>query len=272
MAKAPQSAEKAAGSAEEIAVEPVLAARNIEKSYGPVVALRNVDLELYPGEILGLIGDNGAGKSTLVKCIAGAEQPDSGQILLDGRRVALRSPLEARQAGIETVHQTLGVVPALDIASNLFLGRELRRPGPLGTFLRRLDVAEMRRQARADVERLGIETLQDITQSVETLSGGQRQAVAVARAAAFGSKVLIMDEPTAALGVRESAQVLQLIRTLRDRGLPVIFISHNMPNVWSLADRIQIMRLGRRIAVVTPRSHTMEEGVALMTGAREFAP
>jgi fructose transport system ATP-binding protein len=269
MSEAPQSGRRAAASAGPQRARPVLAANGIAKSYGAVVALSSVDLELYPGEVLGLIGDNGAGKSTLVKCIAGAEQPDSGEILLDGRRVALRSPLEAREAGIETVHQTLGVVPALDIASNLFLGRELRRPGPLGTLLRRLDVAEMRRQARADVERLGIETLQDIRQSVETLSGGQRQAVAVARAVAFGSKVLIMDEPTAALGVRESGQVLRLVRTLRDRGLPVIFISHNMPNVWSLADRIQIMRLGRRIAVVTPESHTMEEGVAMMTGARE---
>jgi fructose transport system ATP-binding protein len=249
--------------------KPVLAAKAISKSYGPVVALRNVDLELYSGEVLGLIGDNGAGKSTLVKCLAGAETPDSGEILLDGRRVAFRNPLEARRAGIEAVHQTLGVVPALDIASNLFLGRELRYPGVLGKLFRALDVREMQHQARRELERLGIETLQDITQGVETLSGGQRQAVAVARAVAFGSKVLIMDEPTAALGVRESAQVLQLVRTLRDDGLPVILISHNMPNVWALADRIQIMRLGRRTAIVTPRSHTMEEGVALMTGARE---
>ncbi|MGH7107913.1 MAG: ATP-binding cassette domain-containing protein, partial [Acetobacteraceae bacterium] len=178
---------------------------------------------------------------------------------------------DARRAGIETVHQTLGVVPALDIASNLFLGRELRRPGLLGTVFRMLDVGRMERGARADVERLGIETLQDTRQSVETLSGGQRQAVAVARAVAFGSKVLIMDEPTAALGVRESGQVLRMVRTLRDGGVPVILISHNMPNVWELADRVQIMRLGRRIAVITPQSHTMEEGVALMTGAREAA-
>lgn len=249
--------------------KPVLAAKDISKSYGPVVALRNVDLELYSGEVLGLIGDNGAGKSTLVKCLAGVETPDSGEILLGSRRVAFRNPLEARRAGIEAVHQTLGVVPALDIASNLFLGRELRRPGVLGKLLRALDVREMQHQARRDLERLGIETLQDITQSVETLSGGQRQAVAVARAVAFGSKVLIMDEPTAALGVRESAQVLRLVRTLRDGGLAVIFISHNMPNVWELADRIQIMRLGRRTAIVTPRSHSMEEGVAFMTGARE---
>ena len=269
MAAGPRSVGRASGAPR--SARPVLAAKGISKSYGPVVALDSVDLELYPGEVLGLIGDNGAGKSTLVKCIAGAEQPDSGEIFLDGRRVSLRSPLEARRTGVETVHQGLGVVPALDIASNLFLGREIRLKGPLGAILRRLDVAEMRRRARADVERLGIETLQDITQSVETLSGGQRQAVAVARAVAFGSKVLIMDEPTAALGVRESGQVLRLVKRLRDGGLPVIFISHNMPNVWDLADRIQIMRLGRRIAVVTPKSHTMEEGVAMMTGAREVS-
>ena len=269
MGGAARSHGTAAASAPSRPREPILAAKGIEKSYGPVVALSDVDLELFPGEVLGLIGDNGAGKSTLVKCIAGAEQPDSGVILLDGRRVALRSPLEARRAGIETVHQSLAVVPQLDIASNLFLGRELRRSGLLGSLFRRLDVSQMRRRARADIERLGIETLQDITQSVETLSGGQRQAVAVARAVAFGSKVLIMDEPTAALGVRESGQVLRLVSTLRERGLSVIFISHNMPNVWELADRIQIMRLGRRIAVVTPQSHTMEEGVAVMTGAKE---
>ncbi|MGH7078995.1 MAG: ATP-binding cassette domain-containing protein [Acetobacteraceae bacterium] len=253
------------------APKPVLWAKGLTKSYGPVVALRGADLELYPSEVLGLIGDNGAGKSTLVKCLAGAESPDSGEIRIDGERVVFRSPLDARRAGIETVHQTLGVVPALDIASNLFLGRELRRPGLLGTVFRMLDVGRMERGARADVERLGIETLQDTRQSVETLSGGQRQAVAVARAVAFGSKVLIMDEPTAALGVRESGQVLRMVRTLRDGGVPVILISHNMPNVWELADRVQIMRLGRRIAVITPQSHTMEEGVALMTGAREAA-
>ncbi len=267
-----QSGERdAAASTEGSGSTPVLAAQGLSKRYGPVVALRGVDLELYRGEVLGLIGDNGAGKSTLVRCLSGAEIPDSGEIRVDGRRVAFRNPLGARRAGIEAVHQTLGVVPALDIASNLFLGRERRRPGLLGTILRMLDVSEMQRAARRDVERLGIETLQDITQSVETLSGGQRQAVAVARAVAFGSKVLIMDEPTAALGVRESGQVLGAVKKLRESGLPVILISHNMPTVWELADRIQIMRLGRRIAVVTPRSHTMQEGVALMTGALNIA-
>ncbi len=169
--------------------------------------------------------------------------------------------------GIETVYQTLAVAPALDIASNMFLGREKRRPGPLGSVLRMVDRAGMRREAREALDELGIDTLQDITQAVETLSGGQRQAVAVARAAAFGSKVVILDEPTAALGVKESGQVLQLIRDLRDRGLPVILISHNMPHVFEVADRIHIQRLGKRVAVVTPESHTMAEAVAIMTGA-----
>jgi fructose transport system ATP-binding protein len=247
---------------------PILSARGISKSYGAVVALRGVDLDLFPGEVLALIGDNGAGKSTLVKCLSGVEPPDSGEIWLEGRPVTLRSPLAAKRLGIEAVHQTLGVAPALDVASNLFLGRELRRQGVLGKVLRMLDIPEMRREAARDIERMGIETLQDITQSVETLSGGQRQAVAVARAVAFGSKVLLMDEPTAALGVRESTQVLELIKRLRDTGLSIIFISHNMPNVWDVADRVTVMRLGRAVAVMAPKTHSMEEAVALMTGAR----
>jgi fructose transport system ATP-binding protein len=248
--------------------KPVLSARNISKSYGRVVALRGVDLDVYRGEVLGLIGDNGAGKSTLIKCITGAETPDSGSIFLEGEEVVFHSPLAARHAGIEAVYQTLGVAPQLDIASNLFLGRELRKRGLLGCILRMLDVQAMRRQAARQVADLGISTIQDITQAVETLSGGQRQAVAVARAAAFGSKVLIMDEPTAALGVRESSQVHRLIRTLRDRGLPIILISHNMPVLWELANRVQIMRLGKSIALVNPETTSMEEGVAFMTGAK----
>ena len=169
---------------------------------------------------------------------------------MDFRRIQ-----DARAAGIETVYQTLAVAPALDIAANMFLGRELRRPGPLGSVFRWLDHGAMQRRAREQLQALGIGTIQNITQAVETLSGGQRQAVAVARAAAFGSKVIILDEPTAALGVRESGQVLKLIRDLRDRGLPVILISHNMPHVFEVADRIHIQRLGRRVAVVTPGTH-----------------
>ena len=246
---------------------PTLEARDLVKTFGHVVGLAGVSLKLYPGEVLAIIGDNGAGKSTLIKCLSGALTLDQGEILLDGARVEFKSPVDARHAGIETVYQTLAVAPALDIASNLYLGREVRDAGPLGTVFRKLDTRGMRAAARQQLKDLGIGTIQDITQKVETLSGGQRQAVAVARAAAFGSKVVILDEPTAALGVRESGQVLALIKRLRTRGLPVILISHNMPHVFEVADRIHIQRLGRCAGVITPASHTMEEAVAIMTGA-----
>ncbi|MEJ3656136.1 ATP-binding cassette domain-containing protein [Actinomycetes bacterium KLBMP 9759] len=251
---------------------PVLEARGIVKRYGPVTAIASGDLELYPGEILGVIGDNGAGKSSLIKALSGALIPDSGEILLEGRPARFRNPMDARRAGIETVYQTLAVAPGLDIADNLFLGREERKPGVLGSVFRMLDRKHMRDEARRHMSDLGIATLQDIGQAVESLSGGQRQGVAVARSAAFGSKVVILDEPTAALGVKEGARVLQLIRDVRDRGLPVIFISHNMPHVFEISDRIHIQRLGRRATVITPQSHTMAEAVAIMTGAMEPPP
>ncbi len=247
--------------------KPILEARGLVKTYGRVVALDHADLEIFPGEVLGVIGDNGAGKSTLIKCLSGAVIPDRGEILLDGVPVHFSSPVDARVAGIETVYQNLAVCPALDIASNMFLGREIRRPGVLGSIFRMLDQAGMREQARQTLTELGLLTIQNMGQAVETLSGGQRQGVAVARAAAFGSRVLILDEPTAALGVRESGRVLQLIRDVRDRGLPVILISHNMPHVFEVADRIHIHRLGRRAAVVRPATHSMTDAVAIMTGA-----
>ncbi|BCJ52576.1 sugar ABC transporter ATP-binding protein [Actinoplanes sp. NBRC 14428] len=246
---------------------PVLQARGLTKRYGRVVAIDGSDLDLHAGEILAVIGDNGAGKSSLIKALSGALIPDSGEILLDGRPVHFRNPMQAREAGIETVYQTLAVAPGLDIADNLFLGREQRRTGPLGTVFRMLDKSHMRAEARRHMTELGIGTLQNIGQAVESLSGGQRQAVAVARSAAFGSKVVILDEPTAALGVKEGNRVLQLIRDVRDRGLPVILISHNMPHVYEVADRIHIQRLGRRVAVITPASHSMSDAVAIMTGA-----
>ena len=246
---------------------PILVARNLVKRFGRVTALSGSDFELHAGEVLAVIGDNGAGKSSLIKCLSGAMVPDEGEMELEGRRVQFKRPQDARAAGIETVYQTLAVAPALDIATNMFLGRERRRAGLLGSVLRMMDIPGMRRDAKQALDDLGIGTLQDITQAVETLSGGQRQAVAVARAAAFGSKVVILDEPTAALGVKESGQVLQLIRDLRDRGLPVILISHNMPHVFEVADRIHIQRLGRRVAVVTPQTHAMADAVAIMTGA-----
>lgn len=247
--------------------QPVMSARGLVKTYGRVVGLDGVDLDLYPGEVLAIIGDNGAGKSTLIKCLTGAVVPDAGTITLDGRAVVFRRPQDAREAGIETVYQTLAVAPALDIASNLYLAREERRAGPLGSVLRMLDKRGMRQRAGEAVRGLGIATIQNMEQTVETLSGGQRQAVAVARAAAFGSKVVVLDEPTAALGVRESNMVLDMIKQLRGRGLPVILISHNMPHVWDVADRIHVQRLGARAGVITPASHTMTEGVGIMTGA-----
>ena len=247
---------------------PVLQAKDLWQFYGRVAALRGTDFELLPGEILAVIGDNGAGKSSLIKCLSGAAVPDEGEILLDGKPVRFRTPQQAKAAGIETVYQTLAVAPALDIASNMYLGREIYREGPMGRVFRFLDKAKMRDQAQDQVKALGISTLQDITQAVETLSGGQRQAVAVARAAAFGSKAVILDEPTAALGVRESAQVVDLIKRLRDNGLPIVLISHDMPSVFELADRIHVQRLGKRAAVISPETHSMDDAVAIMTGAR----
>ncbi len=246
---------------------PVLQGKGLIKTFGRVIGLDGVDLELYPGEVLAVIGDNGAGKSTLIKCLSGAYTIDGGQLELDGRQVSFRKPQDARDAGIETVYQTLAVIPALDIASNLYLAREERRKGPLGSVFRMLDKGGMRDRASTAVQGLGIQTIQNMGQAVETLSGGQRQAVAVARAAAFGSKVVILDEPTAALGVKEGNAVLDMIKGLRDKGLPVILISHNMPHVWEVADRIHIQRLARRAGIITPGSHTMQEGVAIMTGA-----
>jgi len=254
------------------AEQPVLEARGIVKRYGRVVALDHADFELRPHEILGVIGDNGAGKSTLIKVLAGAVSPDSGEVLMDGKPVHFRSPVEARQAGIETVYQNLALSPSLSIADNLFLGREVRKKGVLGQLFRLLDRAGMRREAREHLNSLGLLTIQSIRQTVETLSGGQRQGVAVVRATAFGSRVIIMDEPTAALGVKESRKVLELMLDVKKRGLPIILISHNMPHVFEVADRIHIHRLGRRIAVIDPRKYSMSDAVAIMTGAMQPPP
>jgi len=249
--------------------EPILYARGLVKRYGRVTALDNADFDLYPGEILAVIGDNGAGKSSLIKAISGAIIPDDGEIRLEGKQVQFKSPMEARDAGIETVYQNLALSPALSIADNMFLGREIRKPGVLGSVFRMLDRPAMENRARTKLSELGLMTIQNINQAVETLSGGQRQGVAVARAAAFGSKVIILDEPTAALGVKESRKVLELILDVRSRGIPIVLISHNMPHVFEVADRIHIHRLGQRAGVVDPKSRSMSEVVALMTGAEE---
>ena len=247
---------------------PVLQARGLVKHYGQVIALDGADFELYPGEILAVIGDNGAGKSTLIKALSGALQPDEGEILLNGQPIKFRGPSDARAHGIETVYQTLAIAPSMNIVENVFLGREIRRSGPLGSILRMLDKRRMLNEATGYMQDLKFR-IQSMQQPVSTLSGGQRQGVAVARSAAFARNVVIMDEPTAALGVKESGMVLDLIRKVRDRGLPVILISHNMPHVWEIADRIHIQRLGRRVAVITPQQYSMSDGVAIMTGAKE---
>jgi fructose transport system ATP-binding protein len=244
----------------------VLQARGLVKRYGHVTALDGADFDLRGGEILAVIGDNGAGKSSLIKALAGALIPDSGEILLDGERVRFRNPLDARRAGIETVYQDLAVAPAMSIAENLFLGRELRRRGVSGTLLRMLDNPRMLRETEMRLAELKI-SVRSMSQPVETLSGGQRQSVAVARSAAFARHVVIMDEPMAALGVKERGMVLELIRRVSDKGLAVVLISHDMPHVFELADRIHVQRLGKRVAVLDPRRISMSDTVAVMTGA-----
>ena len=245
---------------------PVFEARGLVKRYGHVTAMDGTDFDLYPREILAVIGDNGAGKSTLIKALSGALIPDEGQIFLNGQQVHFHSPIDARRHGIETVYQDLAVAPALNIMENIFLGREIRRPGMLGSVFRMLDKRRMLNDTVGYMQDLKI-GIRSMDQRVETLSGGQRQGVAVARSAAFARNVVIMDEPTAALGVKESRMVVELIKRVRDRGLPVILISHNMPQVFELADRIHIQRLGQRIAVVRPNDYSMSDVVAIMTGA-----
>ena len=245
----------------------VIQAKGVVKRYGQVTALDGADFELRAGEILAVIGDNGAGKSSLIKALSGATIPDEGQIFLDGKPIHFKSPIDARRAGIETVYQDLAVAPAMTIAENLFLGREILRPGFLGRFLRMMDKKKMLAESISRMNDLKV-GIRSMTQAVETLSGGQRQCVAVARAAAFAQHVVIMDEPTAALGVKEGNMVLELIRRVRDKGLPVILISHNMPHVFEIADRIHIARLGKRAAVVNPKVISMSDTVAVMTGAK----
>lgn len=248
--------------------QPLLSARNLVKRYGRVTAMDHADFDLYPGEILAVIGDNGAGKSSLIKAISGAVRPDEGEILLEGKPVSFDSPLDARKMGIETVYQTLALSPALSISDNMFMGREIRKKGIMGQWFGMLDKQAMDEFARKKLTELGLMTIQNIGQPVETLSGGQRQGVAVARAAAFGSRVIILDEPTAALGVKESRRVLDLILDVRSRGIPIVLISHNMPHVFEVADRIHIHRLGKRLCVINPKEHSMSDAVAYMTGAK----
>lgn len=244
---------------------PVLATQGITKWFGPVRALTNVDFEVYPGEIVALIGDNGAGKSTLINVITGVLPHEDGQILFEGKPVNLSSPLEARKIGIETVYQDLAIAPHLDSVANIFLGREFRRSGLLGK-LGFLDTRRMRSDTLEQLSRLRVR-IRNIDRRMVTLSGGQRQGVAVARSVRWASKVVIMDEPTAALGVAQSGMVLDLIKEVRNSGIPIIFISHNMPHVFEVADRIAVLRLGEMVGYLDPKRHTIDDAVAAMTGS-----
>jgi fructose transport system ATP-binding protein len=246
----------------------VMEAKGLVKRYGSVTALDGADFELRAGEILAVIGDNGAGKSSLIKCLSGASVADEGEVKLDGKVVHFKTPIDGRREGIETVYQDLAVAPAMTIAENLFLGREVIREGILGKLFRAIDKKKMLDESVMRMNELKV-GIRSMTQAVETLSGGQRQCVAVARAAAFAQHMVILDEPTAALGVKEGNMVLELIRRVRDKGLPVILISHNMPHVFEIADRIHIARLGRRACIVNPKTISMSDTVAVMTGAKK---
>jgi D-xylose transport system ATP-binding protein len=264
----PAGAQSVEPAVESQAVEPrpVLEIRNLVKNFGAVRALHDVSLQLFRGEVVGLVGDNGAGKSTLVNVVAGALRPDDGELVLDGEAHAFETPAHARAAGIETVFQYLSIIPTLDIAENVFLGRELYRSG-LGSSLRVMDRRRMQREVAAGFERLGLR-LPAPTTKVAALSGGQRQAVAIARAVLWGSKIVLLDEPSAALGVRQTEIVLEFVERLKQRNVAVVFISHNMQHVLRVADRIVVLRLGEKVYDGPKGGATASDIVALITGVR----
>jgi simple sugar transport system ATP-binding protein len=248
--------------------QPVLEARGIVKTFGRVVALNGANFTVYPGEVVALVGDNGAGKSTLVKTLVGVHPPDRGEIIFEGREVHIHTPQQARDIGIETVYQDLSLAAEIDPAANMFLGREILRPGLLGK-LGFLDKAAMRRRSEEAFRAIGVR-IPDTAAPVANMSGGQRQGIAIARAVTWASKVVFMDEPTAALGVVQTRNVLDQIRRVRDQGLSVVLISHNMPEVFEVADRIEVLRLGERVARLRPSEVSMEDVVSAMTGALSF--
>ena len=248
--------------------EPVLEARDVVKSFGRVQALRGANFSVYPNEVVALVGDNGAGKSTLVKTLVGVHPPDSGEILFDGQPVHINTPHDSRILGIETVFQDLALAAEIDPAANMFLGREVLRPGLLGK-LGFLDKATMRSRSDEAFKDLGVR-IQDTSAPVANMSGGQRQGIAICRAVTWASKVVFMDEPTAALGVVQTRNVLEQIKRVREHGLSVVLISHNMPEVFEVADRIEVLRLGRRVARMRPQEVSMEDVVSAMTGAMTF--
>jgi len=248
--------------------EPILEARKIVKSFGNVRALTGANFTAYAGEVVALVGDNGAGKSTLVKTLVGVHPPDSGEIVFEGRPVEIHTPQQAREIGMETVYQDLALAAEIDPAANMFLGREILRGGALGK-LGFLDKAEMRRRSEDAFRDLGVR-IQDTSAPVANMSGGQRQGIAICRAVTWASKVVFMDEPTAALGVVQTRNVLEQIKRVREHGLSVVLISHNMPEVFEVADRIEVLRLGQRVARLRPADVTMEDIVSAMTGALTF--
>lgn len=244
---------------------PILEARGLTRSFGHVRALDGADFDVYPGEVTALIGDNGAGKSTLVKALSGNLDLDAGEILCDGRRVRLESPTQARNFGIEVVYQDLALAPHLDPTQNMFLGREIPAAGVFGK-LGFMNNRKMRKNAKSAFAELG-GTVRTLNSPVGQMSGGQRQQIAIARAIAWANKIVFLDEPTAALGVVQTRNVLEAVRKVRDKGIAVIFISHSMPEVMEVSDRIQVMRLGRRVATFNAGEATMEKLVGAMTGA-----
>jgi simple sugar transport system ATP-binding protein len=248
--------------------EPVLEARQIVKNFGRVRALRGANFTVFPAEVVALVGDNGAGKSTLVKTVVGVHPPDDGEILFEGKPVTINTPHDARDLGIETVYQDLALAAEIDPAANMFLGREILRAGLLGK-LGVLDKAAMRRRSDEAFRTLGVR-IQDTSARVANMSGGQRQGIAISRAVTWASKVVFMDEPTAALGVVQTRNVLEQIQRVREHGLSVVLISHNMPEVFEVADRIEVLRLGERVAALRPNDVSMEDVVAAMTGALTF--
>jgi simple sugar transport system ATP-binding protein len=249
-------------------VTPVLEARGIARSYGQVQALAGADFDVEAGEVVALIGDNGAGKSTLVRILSGAESADSGEILFEGSPVHLSTPSDARRLGMETVFQDLALAPHLSPVQNMYLGREVMSRGLLGR-LGFMDSRAMRAGSREAFDRLGA-PVRNLTGPIGSMSGGQRQAVAVARAAAWAKKVIFLDEPTAALGVAQTQNVLNLVRRVSAEGIGVVFISHSMPHVMEVADRIQVMRRGRRVATFRQQETSMDQLVAAMTGAVQW--
>jgi len=258
-----------AGSTTAATEPPRVEVRQVTKRYGSVHALRGVDLSLHTGEVVGLVGDNGAGKSTLVNIISGALPPTSGQILIDGREVEFKTPIDARHAGIETVYQDLALANDLNIWANMFLGRERTVSGPLG-WLGWLDRRAMSRQSAKDLEQTKIR-IPSVSSRVGRLSGGQRQAVAVGRAVAWGSRVVLMDEPTAALGVEQQEKVGELIQTVADTGTPVLLISHNLPQVYKICTRVVVLFNGRIVADLRPAEVDIDEIVGWITGSALIA-